>query len=205
MKSSKNQLAFSRLIQSTLVLGLITFLTISCNDINTSGDRAPAHMNVHLTDAPAEYQEVNVDVQGLRIHFTPTAGDTASAGNGDGKWIDLPIDPEIINLLELTDTSILLSDADDLDPGRYKEFRLMLGDENTVVIDSVSHDLKVPSGQESGFKIKFQTELEAGEELDVMIDFDAAKSVHKAGRSGMYILKPVLKAFVQSSDTTSAD
>jgi hypothetical protein len=202
MKASEKHTAFLRLIQSTIVLGLITFLTISCNDINSSGDKAPAHMNVHLTDAPAEYQEVNVDVQGLRIHFTPTFSDTADT-TGNGKWIDLPIDPEIINLLELTDTSILLSEAGDLEPGRYKEFRLILGDNNTVVIDSTEHDLKVPSGQQSGFKIKFQTELEAGEEVDVMIDFDAHESVHQAGNSGKYILKPVLKASV--TDTASSD
>lgn len=205
MKASENQLTFLRLIQSSLIVGLIILVSVSCHVVDTDKTQKKAHMNVHLTDAPADYQEVNVDVEGLRIHYTPTSNDTVSTDTTDGKWIDLPIDPEIIDLLELRDTSILLSDADDLEPGRYREFRLILGDENTVVIDSTEHELKVPSGQQSGFKIKFKTDLEEGEEVDIMIDFDAEKSVHKAGNSGKYILKPVLKAFVQDSDTVSVD
>ncbi|WP_185958167.1 DUF4382 domain-containing protein [Fodinibius sediminis] len=158
-------------------------------------------MNVRLTDAPAEYEEVNVDVQGLRIHYTPFGDDTTDVDpERDGKWIDLPVDPMIINLLDLTNGVDTLLSSADLEPGYYRELRLILGSENTVMVDGELERLKVPSGQQSGYKIKFKTELEAGEELDVMIDFDAGRSVHKAGRSGKYILKPVLKAFVEEGE-----
>lgn len=185
-------------LQSSLIIGLISLFAVSCDDINTSGASSEkGQMNISLTDAPANYQEVNIDVQGLRIHYTPTSNDTATA---DGKWIDLPVDPMTVDLLELTNGVDTLLSSAELDPGHYKELRLILGDENTVMVDSVLEDLKVPSGQQSGYKIKFNTELEAGEELDITIDFDASQSVHKAGKSGKYILKPVLKAFVMGSD-----
>lgn len=186
------------ILQSTLIIALVTFLTVSCDDINTSGpDNERGQMNISLTDAPADYQEVNIDVQGLRIHYTPTSDDTATS---DGRWIDLPVDPMKVNLLELTNGVDTLISSAELEPGSYKELRLILGDDNDVMVDSTVEDLKVPSGQQSGYKIKFNTELEAGEEVDVVVDFDAGQSVHKAGKSGKYILKPVLKAFVEDSD-----
>jgi hypothetical protein len=198
MNNLRTNSTVNYVLQSSIIIALISFLAVSCNDINTGGpDSKKGQMNISLTDAPANYQEVNVDVQGLRIHYTPTSSDTATA---DGKWIDLPVEPMTVNLLELTNGVDTLLSSTELDPGHYKELRLILGDENTVMVDSTVEDLKVPSGQQSGYKIKFNTELEAGEELDVIIDFDAGQSVHKAGKSGKYILKPVLKAFVEDSD-----
>lgn len=193
----------SRVFQGILALGLIAFISVSCDDINSGGSHTEkAQMNVSLTDAPGDYQEVNIHVQGLRIHFAPTSNDTVSAdtAGADGKWIDLPVEPMTVNLLELTNGVDTLLSSAELDPGSYKELRLILGDDNTVMVDSMIHDLKVPSGQQSGYKIKFKTVLEEGEDIDVVVDFDAARSVHKAGKSGKYILKPVLRAFVEDSD-----
>lgn len=186
-------------LQATFVLGLLAFMAVSCgDDINFTGpENQNAHMKVNLTDAPANYQQVNIDVQGLRVHFTPSGNDTVSS---EGKWIDLPVEPTQVNLLELTNGVDTLLSSADLDPGTYRELRLILGDDNTVMVDSMMHNLKVPSGQQSGYKIKFQTDLEAGDDIDVTVDFDASRSVHKAGNSGKYILRPVLKAFVESGD-----
>lgn len=201
MNKSNTSIISKRFLQSLFVLGMISFLAISCDDINLDGPQNPkAHLNVHLTDAPGDYEEVNVDVQGLRIHYTPFDSDTVEADEKDGKWINLPVDPMVINLLDLTNGVDTLLSSADLDPGHYKELRLILGRDNTVVVDGEAHKLKVPSGQQSGYKIKFKTDLEADEELDVMVDFDAERSVHKAGRSGKYILKPVLKAFVEDGE-----
>lgn len=203
-----------RVVQSILMVGLIALFISSCEEMNTSSvqqdgvqqDETPsvqegmAHMDVHLTDAPAVFQEVNIEVQGLRIHFTPSSQDTASGDTTEGgKWIDLPVDTLQINLLELQDVDTLLASTD-LEPGTYREFRLLLGDNNTVMVDSTTHDLKVPSGQQSGYKIKFSTQLEEGEEIEVLIDFDASKSVHEAGESGKFVLKPVLKATVEDGN-----
>lgn len=204
MLTDNLQRVLSRFLPIVAVVVTVALLAVSCNDVNFSGTQnGKAQMNVHLTDAPANYQEVNVDVQGLRIHYTPADNDTVSADTAEhGKWIDLPVEPMIVNLLELTNGVDTLLASAELDPGHYKNLRLILGDQNTVVVDSVTHDLKVPSGQQSGYKIKFKTDLEEGEEIDVVIDFDANRSVVKAGRSGLFILKPVLKAFTENGEET---
>jgi len=190
-----------------LIPAVLVFGVVSCSDTNTgfqSNDliqSGMAKMNIHLTDAPADFQEVNIDVQGLRIHFTPFESDTGAADSlEDGRWVDLPVDPMRVNLLELQNGVDTLLASAELEPGRYRELRLLLGSDNDVMVDSVIHRLKVPSGQQSGFKVKFSTDLQEGEELDIMVDFDASRSVHKAGKSGKFILKPVLKAFAENGD-----
>lgn len=215
MKITNTKPIFNSILQSIVVLGVIVLIAVSCDDINLNGPpHGKAHMDVKLTDAsgsdnhqkggapgPIVYQEVNIDVQGLRIHFTPFSDDTVEVKpERDGKWIDLPVEPMVINLLDLTNGVDTLLSSADLDPGHYQELRLILGEDNTVMVDDMLENLKVPSGQQSGFKIKFKTELEAGEDLDVVIDFDADRSVHKAGKSGKFILKPVLKAFVEDGE-----
>lgn len=199
MNATNIRLAVSRVIQSTAVLGFIALFAVSCNDINSS-EPGKARLDVSLTDAPADYQEVNINVQGLRVHYMPDSDTT----DGDGQWIDLPVEPITVNLLELTNGVDTLLASAELEPGSYRELRLILDDENTVMIDSVTHDLKVPSGQQSGYKVKFDTKLEEGDELDVVIDFDAGRSIHKAGNSGKYILEPVLKAFIEDGDDVSS-
>ncbi|HKK44568.1 MAG TPA: DUF4382 domain-containing protein [Balneolaceae bacterium] len=201
MSTTKTRKTVYSVLQSLFIFGLMVVTTVSCGDVNFSGPKTnKSHMNVHLTDAPANYQEVNIDVQGVRIHYTPTSNDTTTVDTTEGKWIDLPANPMKVNLLDLTNGVDTLLSSADLNPGRYSELRLILGNDNTVMVDSMMHNLKVPSGQHSGYKIKFNTVLNEGETIDVSIDFNAAKSVHEAGRSGKYILRPVLKAFVQSGE-----
>ncbi|MDR8392024.1 DUF4382 domain-containing protein [Aliifodinibius sp. S!AR15-10] len=204
MQNHDSRFRFLNKLQSLLFLGLITLFAASCEDVNFNGPKTgPGHIDFHLTDAPGDYEEVNIDVVGLQIHYTESKSDTVVADTtssdttnaGDGKWIELPVEPFKVNLLELAgDVDTLISSAD-LDPGTYKNLRLILGTDNDVVVDGTTYDLKVPSGQQTGYKIKFRKDLESGDNLDVTIDFDAEESVHQAGKSGKYILKPVLKAF----------
>lgn len=209
MEFTKIKFKVSHILTVGISFIIASVLAVSCSDLSSNVDTSntadgKAHMKVNLTDAPGDYQQVNIDVQGLRIHYTPAESDSAESdtaeSDNDGEWIDLPFEPMNVNLLELTNgVDTLLAEAD-LEPGHYNELRLILGSDNTVMVDSTIKDLKVPSGQQSGYKIKFQTDLEAGEEIEVTVDFDAGRSVHKAGNSGMYILKPVLKAFLEDGE-----
>lgn len=204
MNTWKSKSAATRALQTVFILGLTVFLTVSCSDMFNGGSQqqGQSRMNFHLTDAPGDYQEVNIDVQGLRIHYTPAETDTSdSTSDSNGEWIDLPIEPTTVDLLTLQNGVDTLLASADLEPGYYQELRLMLGNDNYVMIDSTEHYMKVPSGQSSGYKVKFHTNLEEGEQVDVTIDFDASRSVHKAGNSGKYMLKPVLRAYVTTGDS----
>ena len=55
--------------------------------------------------------------------------------------------------------------------------------------------LKTPSGQESGLKVQVHQEVTGGILYRLTLDFDAGRSIVKAGNSGKYLLKPVLRIF----------
>ena len=71
-----------------------------------------------------------------------------------------------------------------------KEIRLVLGDRNSIKANGQTYFLKIPSGSESGLKIKVSKQLLANLET-LLIDFDAALSV-KLEIDG-YKLRPVLR------------
>jgi hypothetical protein len=66
-----------------------------------------------------------------------------------------------------------------------------LGNDNSIKIGTVVYPLTIPSGSESGLKIKVNKKLHASID-SLLIDFDAALSIMLTG-NGEYKLKPVLK------------
>ena len=57
------------------------------------------------------------------------------------------------------------------------QFRFILGDNNTVVVDGITYPLKAPSGQQSGFKVNVDETLTEGVKYEVWTDFDVQKSI----------------------------
>lgn len=55
-------------------------------------------------------------------------------------------------------------------------------------------ELEVPSGPQTGEKLEGRFEIAPGGHLDVVVDFDVRRSVVRAGASGLFLLKPVLRA-----------
>jgi hypothetical protein len=161
-------------------------------------------MRVSLTDAPAcGYEQVNVTVERVRVHQSSVAGD------GDAGWqeITLPA-PQRLNLLTLTNGVLAELGETLLPAGRYTQLRLVLAENsatapfaNSVVPEGGAEvALDTPSAQQSGLKINVGLDVPADKVLDVVLDFDACKSVVKRGNSGRYNLKPVLSATSFLSD-----
>ena len=137
-------------------------------------------LKVKLTDAPASYEEVNVDIHEVNIKMD---GDSAS-------WISLPTTAGIYNLLEYQDGVDTLISQAVLTGKSIKEVRLVLGDENSIKMGGVIHPLIIPSGSESGLKIKMNKTLNGG--IDYLtLDFDAALSVKQ--ETNGFKLRPVVK------------
>ena len=168
---------------------LFSLSLFSCDKENKNGN---AKLEVRLVDAPAEYDAVYIDVREIRIHTSETAADE------DQGWTTLPTNQGIYNLLELTNGVDALLASDELPAGKVSQIRLILGENNTLVENGETYTLKTPSAQQSGLKLKINTTLEADLKYVIMLDFDAARSIVKAGNSGKYNLKPVIRTFVES-------
>jgi hypothetical protein len=156
----------------------------SCDKNNENGS---AKLKVSLTDAPGDYAAVNVDVIGLEINRQTT--------DAESGWEPLTLkEPGIINLLELTNGRQLLLASADLPAGNISQIRLKLGNNNTLVLkDGRTVALNTPSGQTSGLKLQINQELKADVTYEILLDFDAAKSIVPRGNTGLYNLKPVIR------------
>jgi hypothetical protein len=143
-----------------------------------------AALSVSMVDAPSgRYTEVNVDVQRVEL------------GDAAGNWIPLSAPQKVIDLLKLQGGVSEALAAAELEPGKYPMLRLILGDRNTVKLpDGSSQPLRVPSGMQSGLKLRLDLEVQAAAKIDLVLDFDAAESIHlvRAGRNDRYNLRPVL-------------
>jgi hypothetical protein len=123
---------------------------------------------------------VNIDIQGVEI-------------TGQGKSVLLNINPGIYNLLNFSNGVDTLIATGNLTFDKVEQIRLILGTNNSLVVDSVSQPLIIPSGSESGLKIQVHQTLAAGVAYEVPLDFDAHQSIVSNG-DGSYHLKPVIRA-----------
>ncbi len=162
-------------------------LLFSCSNDDDQNEDA-ARVMVHLTDAPGDYDEVWVDVLDVMINTAATA-----EGEEEG-WTSLGnVNAGKYDLLDLTGgVTALLADAE-VPAGTLGQIRLVLGDDNTVVVNGESQPLSTPSAQQSGLKLQVNQTLEAGEQYDFLMDFNVDQSIVSAGSGGGYILKPVIR------------
>ena len=153
-------------------------------------------LRLAITDAPAcGYDAVHITVDKVRVH------QSGSAAANESGWSELTLSPpRRINLLNLTNGVMEELGQLPLPAGKYQQVRLVLADNggntplaNAVVpAGSTEVALKTPSGQQSGIKMNADIDIAANQMADFVIDFDACKSVVKAGNSGQYLLKPVV-------------
>jgi hypothetical protein len=76
--------------------------------------------------------------------------------------------------------------------------RLIVSDNenDNWVIDSEGHEifLKVPGGGNTGIKLVNGFDINSSDSTDLLLDFDVHNSVHPAGNSEKWVLKPTIKA-----------
>lgn len=170
-----------------------------------SGTGAPqGTLRLALTDAPScGYDNVYVTVQTVRVH------QSASAGDADSGWSEITLSPQRrIDLNTLTNGVVEELGQTQLPAGTYTQLRLVLADNgnsapyaNAVKPTGGSETaLSTPSAQQSGLKVNVNIDVPVGQVADIVLDFDACKSVVKRGNSGQYNLKPVITATPRLSD-----
>lgn len=179
----------SRALLSGFMIMALTMLVIACQKNNNDGSKS--RLEIRLTDAPdPNVKEVWVDIREIKLKM------------GDSGEITLANTyPGMYNLLDLTNgRDTILADAE-IPPGRISQIRLVLGDNNYIITKNGERiNLSTPSAQQSGLKVQIQQDVAGGILYRLILDFDAAKSIVKAGNSGKYNLKPVLRilSFVSS-------
>lgn len=190
---------------SLLPLAASALLLAACGgggggDSATPPTQTLGTLGVSLTDAPAcGFDAVNVTVSKVRVH------QSSSANENDSGWTDLTLPAgRKINLLNLTNGVLEALGQTSLAAGTYTQVRLVLDPNtglsngalataNTVVpTGGTETSLDTPSALQSGIKMNANFTVAAGQRYDLVLDFDACKSVVSKG-NGRYALKPVVK------------
>lgn len=135
---------------------------------------------IRMTDGPGPYNAVYIDLQGIEI-----------TGDG-GKTVVLNINRGIYNLLNFSNGVDTLISSGNLEIASVEQIRLILGANNSVVVNNVSYPLSTPSADQSGLKLQVHSTLQAGIQYSILLDFDANASIVQQG-NGSYSLKPVIR------------
>jgi hypothetical protein len=159
---------------------------------------------VSLTDSAGSYKAVYITVESVEVH-------TGGNDNNNKNWETIPMDIDTINLCDLTNGEFEELGSIKLAEGDYTQLRLHLynipqdGELNiqglehphanyVILEDDSVHELKVPSGFQSGVKVVKGFTISEDGKTELILDFDAMSSVVEAGNSGQWLLKPTIKA-----------
>jgi hypothetical protein len=189
----------ARLLLMGILLGLAA--AVGCN---SDGDTSSGSISVGITDDPIKdlgITEVWVTIDSISVH------------RSGGGWLDIVPNarvstPLTVNLLDLRNGITEDLGLDSLPADRYTQIRLRLGETpeggldnphpfaNYVVVgeggdDPGTHELTIPSGHQSGIKLNHPFDIETGVTYELVLDFDAASSIHLTG-SGKYMMRPTI-------------
>jgi len=187
---------------------LIVLPLVSCGGggSGSSGEASvgTGTLELGLTDAFSDdYQAVYITVAEVQVKKQGQA-------EGEEGWVTVVTPEQTYNLLELANGAIATLGIGELEAGQYGQVRLILGElpqsqETNILgdphpyanylVDSEdsTRELKVPSGYQSGLKIVKGFSIAVSGATELILDFDAARSVVQAGKSGKYLLKPFIK------------
>lgn len=179
-----------KMISYTIVAALLaTTLLTACNKkTDAPMKNRSAKLTLRLADAPARYQAVYVDIQKVEVNIDDL-----------GWYAIIPAHTTIFNLMDFQNgIDALLCEAD-IPSGHMSQIRVVLGTQNSVVVQDTRYPLSTPSAMQSGLKLKVDQQLNADSTYTLWLDFDAQKSIVENGKND-YSLKPVIRTYNQLTD-----
>jgi hypothetical protein len=160
---------------------LFSLLLVGCGGggSDTSSGGSSGNLNIYLTDAPTdEVSSVNVYIRGLTV-------------KGSGSPVErISDDVGLIDLLTLENSTQLIAAAN-VQPGNYEFIMVELDqDRSNVVLKSNGSTvpLKIPSEE---IKVLGGFVVDTEGQTEVILDFDADKSLNKLGNDN-WLLNPVI-------------
>ncbi len=184
------------------ILSMGFFIFQACENNPTgsiTGPEGTGRLQIQAMDTPiaGNVTAVNLHIQQVSIHRADTSSTDSTSG-----WITISNKDTVVNFLELVNGSTTILADTVLDPGHYTQLRLLLGDNNSIVVDGVSLPLIVPSGTQTGVKLNLDFNIEANKLYQVYVDFNASQSIHRRGNLGSFMMRPTFRVFMHNVSGT---
>jgi hypothetical protein len=195
---------------SIIIIGLLAVTLLSCGG-SGDGSGSSGKLSLSLSDATtSDYKAVYVTIAQIQVH---------RADAEEGEWKTVLTPNATYNLLELINGETAALGVADLPTGKYTQMRLILSDTPDPVGTNILDEphpyanylisktdepikLNVPSGFKTGIKLVHPFDVVAGRTVGLVLDFDAGRSVVKAGSSGKWQLKPTIKVIDTLNNAT---
>jgi len=163
-------------------------VAFNCSENPADTASSQGTLKISLTDAPGDYEAVNIKFSEVSVNF-------------NDEWKVLNGQTQEYNLLNLSNGTTALLAEHQLEPGAYSQIRLKITEAN-VVYKGQTFSLDVPSGAQSGLKFGLQLTLESGGTQELIVDFDANKSIVPQGPRHNFhgfTLKPRIRVCARNS------
>lgn len=167
---------------SVLGIGILLMTNLGCSENPTSPGSNSGTLKISLTDSPASYEAVNITFSEISAHINE-------------EWIVVRSEPITVNLLDWNNGKSIEIGRADVPAGHYTQIRLKI-DNAEVVVDGQTHPATVPSGAQTGLKFGPEFSITQGSTYELMIDFDAHRSIVTTGPPNSpngYKLKPTIR------------
>jgi hypothetical protein len=155
-------------------------------------DNSPkALVNVLLVDAPAKWDSVVVEIQGVEIDFVQ------SGRQGEIQKIWMPYEPakKTINLSLLVNGTALTVSRKEFQLGQITAITLKLGTSHALYQGDTRYPLTLPSDI-TDYSQNLKVDLNAGISYDVVLDFDLEKSIRVTQASPLKLAyNPTIQAY----------
>lgn len=175
-------------LNSMLAVGLLAmgsaFSSCEKEDVAATNGK----FRVAMTDAPADYVALDVQIKGVSIYHDQEG------------WTTLSNETQTVNVLSLQNgIESEIAAAGSVEAGHYSKLKIILGDENKLSVSNgisigglsttLTFDMQYAGSRE--IVVEIDAEVNANQEASVLVDFDVARSVVES--AGTYILSPVIR------------
>lgn len=185
-----------------LSLGLMMFfITAGCEkeNINPSEKTRTGILAVKMTDSPAMYAALNIEITGIALL------------NNESGWTRLGTETRIIDVLKLTNGAYVpLTRQSNVKIGHYTKIKLIFGEMNQLGLNNhISFPETGPAMVDLAFSGSREIVIDINEIVkpaaytEILLDFDAARSVIE--RDGKYFLSPVISAITNARTAVIGD
>ena len=199
----------SLLIKAGSFLAFIAVAVISCSkndsDNNTEKVSNTQGVSLYLTDGPADYEHVYVDIQSVEVMTDTCSGsgfDYWNKGYRDSciSWNELKVTPGTYDLLSLSNGVDAALAQGTVPKGKIKLIKLQLGSKNSLVKNGTTYALNFFLDSSTVYLNLRGNEWDQSEtdSSKLWIDFDVARSVFELPNN-KYYLSPVLTAFIEKN------
>jgi hypothetical protein len=175
-------------IKAFLFLLLSGVIGFSCTEVAETRSL----VNILLIDAPGDFDEVWIEVNGVDILPSGSRGSETNAN-----WVNIPYQAasNMVLVSELVNDTRLLVGRDEIQSGDISKIRLDLGEVAYLVKDGNRIDMGISPAAEDLLELDVAISIESGFSYDIFLDLDLSQSII-AETGGSFTFEPKLRAFL---------